>query len=419
MKITSHGFFVLRRPMLALEDLESFHRSIQCDDEAFEKLLIEIFKDPLLLEAIHLSSPILYKATLSLIDGTLRSGKRKVLYSLYKYYIRMCSRCTPFGLFAGYTLGQINDQTKISFKKDTPFEKRSRLDSAILLETARLMNQNRKIKNNLKYYPNGSRYQAGNTLRYIKATINGADSEFTLSETTHSSFLSPLLEMATGGLTTSELLSLLIGLGLSKNNGRQLCKSLIESQLLISELQINLSGEDFFTILKRKIDSLDADKNLHTAFQTLDTQLKNQVSSTDISQTIRQHFPDSADVSAVHTDLFFPSDSCQISEKALESIMVAAEKIAVLAKAPSSPDLAKFAQDLHERFNAQAVPLLSALDDDYGVGYGSISAQSQNLLPLLEGLSQESTLGQTNSLMSSFFISLLEQATSQKKLRSS
>jgi hypothetical protein len=102
MSPQSYSFAVLRRPLLSKNLLFEFHRITAQDPSAFEATILAIFSDPLLLEALQLASPELYLATLQLLQNGAVSGKQKLLLTLYKYLIRLCYRCTPFGLFAGY-----------------------------------------------------------------------------------------------------------------------------------------------------------------------------------------------------------------------------------------------------------------------------------------------------------------------------
>lgn len=62
-------------------------------------------------EALYLASPEFFW------EKQKHEGKpgadRKVKSTLYKYDSRACTRCTPFGLFAGCSTGCIGEQTKI------------------------------------------------------------------------------------------------------------------------------------------------------------------------------------------------------------------------------------------------------------------------------------------------------------------
>ncbi|WP_374726278.1 lantibiotic dehydratase [Chryseobacterium rhizosphaerae] len=67
--------------------------------------------DPIFQEAIYWVLPDLYDE----INKWLRSEKQfspennqKLKHTILKYYSRMSTRCTPFGLFAGLRLGKLD-----------------------------------------------------------------------------------------------------------------------------------------------------------------------------------------------------------------------------------------------------------------------------------------------------------------------
>src|SRR5688572_33246336 len=62
-----------------------------------------LLHDGAFMEAVYLASPVLYEECIKWRDGHITAKKDidKITRSLSKYYTRMSSRCTPFGLFSG------------------------------------------------------------------------------------------------------------------------------------------------------------------------------------------------------------------------------------------------------------------------------------------------------------------------------
>ena len=107
-----HTQFVFRSPLLP------------CSNARLEENNFFLFtKQAIFKEAIYLASPALYSEMLKWHEGSLTDAKSidKLQISLYKYYMRMQSRCTPYGLFAGLGMGEWHEQNKIvlhtNFKK--------------------------------------------------------------------------------------------------------------------------------------------------------------------------------------------------------------------------------------------------------------------------------------------------------------
>ena len=91
--------FMFRTPLLSLKVLEEVLAQNDLD-----KFLKTCFADKNIREALFLASPHLCK----LSEG--HDYDEKLGRSLLKYLIRMSSRCTPFGLFAGIGAGHFGDK---------------------------------------------------------------------------------------------------------------------------------------------------------------------------------------------------------------------------------------------------------------------------------------------------------------------
>ena len=102
--------FIVRLPHLSFKEFKRNFYEKCTDDENIEKYLTSI----IFREAIYLASLSLYNETKTKIN-------QKLKVSLLKYYNRASTRYTPFGLFAGVSLGNFDKENqKISnVEKDT------------------------------------------------------------------------------------------------------------------------------------------------------------------------------------------------------------------------------------------------------------------------------------------------------------
>src|SRR5689334_8056521 len=101
MQTQTHNFGLLRRQLLPQRALFDFHRAVDNNPAVFKEELLRIFSDPLLQDSICLASKPLYESLRAQLSGLQADSPIKTYLSLYKYLIRLSSRCTPFGLFAG------------------------------------------------------------------------------------------------------------------------------------------------------------------------------------------------------------------------------------------------------------------------------------------------------------------------------
>ncbi|AQG80677.1 lantibiotic dehydratase [Spirosoma montaniterrae] len=97
-------FFVLRRPLLALDEFLAVERQL-AEGQSLADVLLGVYADELRREALFYASPTVHAALVAWQTGGPLPNE-KLLLTLYKYFVRMTTRSTPFGLFAGIGLGQ-------------------------------------------------------------------------------------------------------------------------------------------------------------------------------------------------------------------------------------------------------------------------------------------------------------------------
>lgn len=114
-------FFLVRTPILPID---AFWELASQPD--MEPLLLSIYeRNPLLREAIAIASPSLHTA-LAKKNKDAKEARQSVS-ALLKYYTRMSTRPTPFGLFSSVSLGTWGEKTRGSFTLDQ-LKKRARPD---------------------------------------------------------------------------------------------------------------------------------------------------------------------------------------------------------------------------------------------------------------------------------------------------
>ncbi|ANQ64211.1 hypothetical protein AVJ22_05815 [Staphylococcus equorum] len=90
--------------------------SLLLSDESFVKMSLKnqikrIWSTPGFKEAIAIASIELYKSCAN-IEKKNSKAIKDIHNSVIKYYIRMCTRSTPFGLFSGFSITKFDVNTK-------------------------------------------------------------------------------------------------------------------------------------------------------------------------------------------------------------------------------------------------------------------------------------------------------------------
>ncbi len=106
----------LRIPMYSCERLTEI---LSKSDEEIDEFIKDLCFNEFFLEAILIASGTLYDDVIKLRNGEIHEVKKiiNIKISLLEYYLRMCSRTTPFGLFATPVFINNERKTKIAIQK--------------------------------------------------------------------------------------------------------------------------------------------------------------------------------------------------------------------------------------------------------------------------------------------------------------
>lgn len=137
--------------------LDKLRQVLMLSSKELTEFIEELCHNELFLEAVYISSKDLYNDLVRINSGKILSEKKSkdIKHSVLKYYLRMCSRTTPFGLFAAYGKSQAN--TSFHYKKTLwP-------DYEWLLRFSKILES--EFTESLKYQLNGMLFQADGKYR--------------------------------------------------------------------------------------------------------------------------------------------------------------------------------------------------------------------------------------------------------------
>ena len=374
--------FVLRTPLLPLDRYKLLIKSNK-------DILAYLRNNPIIMEAIYLASPTLYREAVKLIEGKECSDPEKIIHSLVRYLSRMSTRCTPFGLFAGCSTGSLGNETAIVL--DNSMRRSTRLDiyfTSTVLDTLLIFSE---IRSCCMYYANPSIYKVNQKIRYLESYTSNAKRCYRISEVENSPAIKLLLKKAKKGTSLSSLVNALLDKGYQKNESEGFISSLIDSQLLIPDLFQPVIGEHPLSqILSRFSDKNDVGnsmlkhlssislslKELDTSFGDIDAykNIKNIIENTHVPYEEKYLF---------QVDLLKNSKSTTIDNRITSEI---SKVILFLNKITqnTNPRLKQFTLDFFDRYEYQDIPLLELVDPDIGLGYPK--GNNNFLSPLVDGL---------------------------------
>ncbi len=199
--------------------------SLPFSDDISEEFLKQFLENPSFAEAVYLASPVLFREAILWKENKISDPKKiqKIPLSLAKYYTRMCSRCTPFGLFAGCGVIEWGDETSIELSTAT--KRNTRLDMHYAGALAQRLAEIPAVKMSLKYYPNSSIYQIGADIRYVEYKYVEGRRTHQISAITWSDYIQMVLDLCKTGTKIPDLLPHLIDDEISESDACLLLKN--------------------------------------------------------------------------------------------------------------------------------------------------------------------------------------------------
>ena len=357
--------------------------------------------NPAFLEALYIASPALYEEAIKFDFSRQPDEKsRRVLYSLIKYLSRYATRCTPFGLFGGFATAPIEaTNSNIRIANTGSLKRVVRLDMNYLCALAQDLEKHPDVKPHLRFFPNSSLYEINDQYRYVTYRYDNGQRVHHLSSAEKSEYLAAVLDQSRSGVRAESLYTVLISDEISEDDARDFVESVIDAQLLVSELEPSLTGENFLvqilTILQTIGNQHPSDElaRIVALLQEVTVDLKTLESgehetSIDILSQVEHTLSNLStpfDRKVLfQIDTYLPTLSGQLNRGLLNKLVA---KIPTLLKL--TPNSEGALDDFRNRFYAQyedeEIPLVVALDPEIGVGFPADQDQFDDS-PLVDGV---------------------------------
>lgn len=379
--------YYLRTPLLSFSEYQKFISKNELSNDDFKFIL----KQPVFREAVYLASPELHNQIENWEKGILQNPKKveRLKLSILKYFTRISSRCTPFGLFAACELGTFGESTSIKLNPLEQYKRRTRFDYAFLTQLSSKLINDLEIRKHVLFYPNTSIYRIGNQYRYHEYTIEKGRRSYSLEGILHSEYIEKVLENTKEGKTIHQLANFLVDKEISLENAEEFISELINNQILVSELEVTVTGEDYFTNLVKRVSVLN--NNLCNKLTELMSSL-NYIESSfglplndykTLEKQTRSLVPDYTEDYLFQTDTFSSSLNNTINKKIKRKLYKALKVLNKMTLPTTSTRLIEFKQVFNKRFEGQQLPLSFVLDPETGIGYGG---KKNNDTPLVDNI---------------------------------
>jgi hypothetical protein len=343
-------------------------------------MFIDIWKNDSIKEAIFMASPELFSEIEKWLSGQLKDSKKskRLEFSLLKYLSRMSSRCTPFGLFAGCSIGTFGKATAIALCNHDSYQRQTRFDMNFLVAFSQKIAKEEVIKRQLVWFTNNSLYKIGNQYRYIEYKYNKHNlREHSIEAVGYTGYLETIIESARSGKKVKELATLLIDDKITYEEASEFINELIDNQILVSEIEPSVTGEDFLEQLEACLGQIeDTDTILKEinyykkTLKQLDQKLGNRASEyLKLSERVAQLETPFELKYLFQTDMYTQAQSNQLNIRWGYKLKRAIELLNRISNTSSETHLQQFKEAFVKRYETQEISLATALDTEVGIGY--------------------------------------------------
>ena len=405
------GFFAVRTPLLPFDELLAWADGLESplafdNPERLEQTLARDYLQlrerlhvavsrPIVREALFIAAPELEQyVDLWMHEPESKRGHRIEL-ALVRYFLRMAGRATPFGLFAGTSVGSIADETHLAMEGQAACHRHTRLDMDYLDALVEALRREPSWKDVAVLYPNSSLYHAGGRIRYVEARPKDKRRTYHLVAADNTEYLSATLIRASGGASVPDLAAALVGEDISQTEAEAYITELIENQVLVSDLALPITGPEPIHSLIEQLSENPATKAAGDCLSRTLTELAamdtsglgvNPARYRALAQTLEQ-LPVPVNLKTMfQVDLVKSSRAATLGGAVVDEIVRGVEVLHRLFSRYRPDELERFREAFIARYEQQEVPLLEALDEEIGIGFPPGGAASEEAAPLLKGL---------------------------------
>jgi thiopeptide-type bacteriocin biosynthesis protein len=405
------AFFVLRTPFLPIDDFEKFGASLEAcrlvddaaspdEEEGAWRRDIAVLRERL---GLWLESPAIRQALLIAspsLDASISHWKhdpdskkgRQTERAIIRYFLRMTGRATPFGLFAGCSVGRIVptiDEGDAHFCRLQPrstYKLTSRLDYSYLSRVVDALVQLPDVARSVRYFPSPALQRVGDLYHYIERgrTDTGRVSSAVYLE--HDEALQAVLTRARDGATLQDLIDAVCAVGDvgDADIGEQAfayVQDLVRSQILLHDLSPIVTGPNALDDLVDRLSAIPCPT--HFAASAL-AEARRDLEQLDVKGLGRsrgeyeaiaarlQMLPAAVDFERLfQVDLMKPLDSARLGRGVIDEVHRGLEFLrsagAISMREPES--VRAFREAFAERYGIAWVPLIEAIDEEAGIGF--------------------------------------------------
>ena len=397
---------VLRMPLMPCSILND----VLFSDEEFEKIIT----DRTFRNAVFLSSPALAQELNRFLTGKMTKEIKieRVRAGLTKYIERMSTRCTPFGYLASCSTVELTGEHRLIVSNN--IKENYRVDMLCLYNLAQILLIDNDILRQLSYRTNDTLLSVGGRYHYITRSYTPQGVQFQISSVKCTPILREVLKLSQRQIGFENLkLKILRIYDIEDSALTNYLLALIKSQLLTSNIDPIVTGEEYHTLLATHLPDGEPKtkfKQLKSCLSELNANRdyeENTKTIQDVKVLLRECGLDNInDKFLVQLDTFRELSQGKLNKDLLiPQLQDAIDFMLCFCNAGESMEMADFKKRFSARYEQQEVPLIEALDTELGIGFYIKSSSAPN--PLLNTINPQFKSNGNSSILLTPFSRLL------------
>jgi thiopeptide-type bacteriocin biosynthesis protein len=382
------GFFVLRTPLFPVDAFERVfpqvdlrgesgcqpsEDAVDANAEISRSESLRLARDPVVAEALFVASPQLHEA-LGGSTGARGKAERKLDLALARYIARMSSRATPFGLFAGCSVGEVAVRTELRLAPRADYRVHARLDTQVLAAQLEQIVAEPTTRQALRFITTPSLHLSAGRAHFAQIPLLGTRVH-PLVEVEVDDILLALLEQAASPQTPGDLARSLRALSpdASAEEIARYVDDLITEELLVPALFPRVTGDEpsaeFLAQMPEgepRRRSCEAVEHLSLASRVpIGTALSHYmaahrcIDALELALPVPGHF---------QVDLVPALQAARLGSPVTVELCRAALLLDRNSEAYEPSELARFRERFEERYGEAEVSLVEVLDAEAGIG---------------------------------------------------
>ncbi len=393
--------FVLRTTLLPFDEFLAWgagvHGASAEDCARVRERLRRAIDRPEVREALFVASPGLVDDIETWWRAPDGERGQKIERALVRYFSRMTSRPTPFGLFSGVAVGRVGERTELALESRSAAGRSTRLDNDYLFALASALRTEPALRAALRWRPNSSLYALAGRLRYTEARLTGNLRTYHLVAVDTTPYIEATLSRARRGAALEDLAAALVkdDPEIAIEEARAFIDELVDSQLLVCDLDPPVTGVEPIQGLVAVLERI-APAAAVTARLTATAERLAALDRGGLGQDVAVYREIAAGLEGLpapvdrarlfQVDLVQAAPAATIGPAVIEALQRGVDMLRRIEPPPPGGALERFRRAFRERYEDRELPLVEVLDEESGIGFETSNDPGAAGAPLLAAL---------------------------------